>query len=465
MATVRAGAASVARLGANISAAAESVPASALRAEGVDPAAVERLTSESRELATSGPTTLGVDRFDRTFYTQLSTIVASHNEGDHDLGRAGTLLTGNVVNLHVTGPDGDETVVSFRITDEGRIEDVGAGAHSRAKIKMSTDRETMRSISDANNPGAAFRNAVQSGAIRIDGLAGGFDLQATLESGQSYCWRREDGRMYEADAPYGGSAWYYTVVDPEALQTVSVRDSGPQVIRARQVDGRLEWESTTDAEPYLRELLRLDDDLAAIRERSPDDAVIQDAYERFAGMRLVQDPPFACLVSFICSAQMRVSRIHGMVSALARTFGTGVEFDGRTYHGVPAPERLAAASEAELRDLNLGYRAPYVRETAAMVADGEDPGAARDRPCEDAREYLTRCVGVGEKVADCVCLFSLDHLEAVPLDTWIRTAIEDHFPECAGGTYAETSRAIRERFGGAVAGYVQTYVFYHLRTG
>jgi hypothetical protein len=184
MATVRAGAASVARLGANISAAAESVPASALRAEGVDPAAVERLTSESRELATSGPTTLGVDRFDRTFYTQLSTIVASHNEGDHDLGRAGTLLTGNVVNLHVTGPDGDETVVSFRITDEGRIEDVGAGAHSRAKIKMSTDRETMRSISDANNPGAAFRNAVQLGAIRIDGIGGiGSDLTWRVVNG------------------------------------------------------------------------------------------------------------------------------------------------------------------------------------------------------------------------------------------------------------------------------------------
>jgi N-glycosylase/DNA lyase len=306
---------------------------------------------------------------------------------------------------------------------------------------------------------------MESGAIDIDALSGGFDLQSTLESGQSYLWRREDGRMYERDAPYGGSAWYYTVVDPAALQTVTVPDAGPQVIRARQIEGNLEWEATTDADPYLRELLRLDDDLAAIREHSPDDRVIAEAYERFSGMRLVQDPPFGTLVSFICSAQMRVARIHGMVTAIAREFGPEVEFDGRTYHAFPSPERLADASEADLREHNLGYRAPYVRDTTGMVANGEgDPALARDRPYEEARKYLTRFVGVGDKVADCVLLFSLDHLEAVPLDTWIRTAIEEHFPGCAGDGYGATSRALRERFGGDVAGYVQTYVFYHLRT-
>jgi N-glycosylase/DNA lyase len=83
---------------------------------------------------------------------------------------------------------------------------------------------------------------------------------------------------------------------------------------------------------------------------------------------------------------------------------------------------------------------------------------------EDAREWLTRFVGVGQKVADCVCLFSLGFLEAVPLDTWIRTAIAEHYPDCDRGNYAETSRAIRERFGGAYAGYAQTYVFHYLRT-
>jgi N-glycosylase/DNA lyase len=114
----------------------------------------------------------------------------------------------------------------------------------------------------------------------------------------------------------------------------------------------------------------------------------------------------------------------------------------------------------------LGYRAPYVQRTAEMVADGvAHPAEARDRPYEEAREYLTQFVGVGEKVADCVLLFSLGYLEAVPLDTWIRTAIAEHYPDCDRGNYTDTSRAIREQFGGRYAGYAQTYVFFHLRTG
>jgi N-glycosylase/DNA lyase len=285
-------------------------------------------------------------------------------------------------------------------------------------------------------------------------LSGPFDLQSTVESGQSYLWDRADGRMYEETGVHGGDAWY---------ETTARVDGERAVVRVRQVDGRLEWKSTADAAPVLRERLRLDDDLPAIRATAPNDDVVQDAYDAYWGMHLVRDPPFPSLISFICSAQMRVSRIHGMQERLREAFGTPVEFDGETYHAYPTPEQLAAASEEELRELSLGYRAPYVRETAQLVADGEDPGDARESPYEEAREALTRFVGVGDKVADCVLLFSLDFLEAVPLDTWIRTTIEEYYPDCDRGTYADTSRAIRAAFGGESAGYTQTYVFHYLR--
>ncbi|OAQ54526.1 hypothetical protein HTG_02945 [Natrinema mahii] len=290
-----------------------------------------------------------------------------------------------------------------------------------------------------------------TGTIALAELAGGLDLYRTLESGQSYLWRREDGEMYGGDpAP---DAWYSTVVDGD-------------VIRVRRRDDRLEWESTTDAEATVRRLLRLDDDLEAIVAAGPDDPLLREAYEAHRGLRLVQDPPFGCLISFICSAQMRVSRIHSMVTALAREYGSQIAFDGGTYHAFPTPEQLAAATETDLRDLGLGYRAPYVVRTAEMVADGEArPAEARALEYEAAREYLTQFVGVGEKVADCVLLFSLGFDEAVPLDTWIRSAIEEYYPDCDRGSYADTSRAIRDRLGGEYAGYAQTYIFHHLRTG
>jgi N-glycosylase/DNA lyase len=298
---------------------------------------------------------------------------------------------------------------------------------------------------------------MERGVIDVGSLAGGIDLQATVESGQSYLWNRDDGEMYQRDGATGSDAWYWTTVR---------RDGSPAVIRVRQRDGVLEWESTTDAEADLKRLLRLEDDLSAIRETAPDDDVVQSAYETFWGMRLVQDPPFGALISFICSAQMRVARIHSMQQALRDAFGEEIEFDGQTYNAYPTPAALAEATEAELRDLGLGYRAPYVQRTAEMTATGEaDPEDAVGLDYEDARESLTRFVGVGDKVADCVLLFSLGYLEAVPLDTWIRSTIEEYYPDCERGNYTDTSRAIRDALGGEYAGYAQTYLFHYLRTG
>ena len=301
---------------------------------------------------------------------------------------------------------------------------------------------------------------METGSFAVASLPGGFDLQATVESGQSYAWSREDGRMYEDTPARGGDAWYSTVLPASAT------GGDPAVVRVRQRGGRVEWESNVDAGDHLVRLLRLDDDLDAIVASMPGDPLLDAAYDAYRGLRLVRDPPFASLISFICSAQMRVSRIHGMQERLAREFGDPVTFDGRTYYAFPRPEQLAEATEDRLRDLSLGYRAPYVARTAEMVATGEArPEDAVGREYEDAREYLTRFVGVGEKVADCVLLFSLDYLEAVPLDTWIRKAIAEHYPHCDRGSYVETSRAIRAEFGGEYAGYAQTYVFHFLRTG
>ena len=317
---------------------------------------------------------------------------------------------------------------------------------------------------------------METGTISLADLKGGFDLQATLECGQSYCWEREDGRAYENGIARGGEDWYTTVVPTGVYDTASAagdpsaeRDGGEddryEVIRARQVDGELQWEGTTDARPYLTHLLGLDDDLDAILSHV-DDPLCRRAYEQYAGLRIVRDPPFPTLISFICSAQMRVLRIHRMQRALSREFGTEVTFDGGTYHAFPTPDRLARTTEAELRDLSLGYRAPYVKRSAELVSEGVcHPADAKGMAYEDAREFLKRFVGVGDKVADCVLLFSLGYLEAVPLDTWIQTAIAEYYPDCDKGSYAETSRAIRAAFGGEYAGYVQTYVFYYLRTG
>ena len=290
---------------------------------------------------------------------------------------------------------------------------------------------------------------LERGLIDIDRCSGGVDLRLTIETGQSYLWRGEGGQLYEEIPPN----WYYIVLDGEYL-------------RVKQTDRGLEWESTSDGESLLCHLLRLNDDLYEIFETIPSDKWVTAAVDKYLGMRLVQDPTFPCLISFICSTQMRVERIHRMVSNLSERFGPAVEVDGRLYHGFPKAEHLAEVSEEELRSMSLGYRAPYVIDTANLVVTGElHPEDVASLEYEDARAELTRFVGVGNKVADCVLLFSLGYLEAVPLDTWIQRMIEERYPWCNKGNYHETSRAIRDYFGETYAGYAQTYLFHYFRSG
>ena len=296
---------------------------------------------------------------------------------------------------------------------------------------------------------------MQSGTIRLAD-ANEVDLQSTLESAQSFLWDRTDGRMYEeptasGDDDRGDDGWYYTV-------------AGDDVVLARQRSDRLEWRATTDARELLRRRLRLDDDLDAIFASFPDDPELETARETYPGLRVVRDPFFPCLVSFICSARTTVERIHTFRRGLAREFGDAVTVEGSTYHAFPRPRQLAAATETDLRDLGLGFRAPYVERTAAMVASGELTGAdLRGLPYAEAHERLQSFLGVGPKIADCVALFALGHLEAVPIDTWTRRLIERSYPAVARESYAATASAFRDRFG-EYAGYAQTYLYHYVRS-
>lgn len=235
---------------------------------------------------------------------------------------------------------------------------------------------------------------------------------------------------------------YWTTLEDYAIE-VSVDQKRPQI--------------KTDApKSSVRKFLGLDDPLREIYDKITIDSLMEEVVNECHGLRIMRDDFFASLVSFILSTQSTIERTKKMVRRLCETHGEP-RAEAYTF---PSPGKVAALDEDELRGLGFGYRAPYIKETARKVGEwGLSPEELRRLEYSEAHKDLKRFPGVGDKVADCVLLFSLGHLDVVALDTRINQIIDKYYPELRDGDYRETSENFRNHFG-EYTGYAQTYLYH-----
>ncbi|KAJ1975464.1 8-oxoguanine glycosylase ogg1, partial [Dimargaris verticillata] len=147
----------------------------------------------------------------------------------------------------------------------------------------------------------------------------------------------------------------------------------------------------------------------------------------FPGVRVLAQDPWENLVSFICSANNHIKRITSMVDQLATHFGQHVaDYGGYAFYCFPTVSELAHPNlEAQLRQLGFGYRAKYIHQTVQHLQLKHGKQATRwlqslrQAPYSEARAELLQLAGIGPKVADCICLMSLDKPEAIPVDTHV----------------------------------------------
>jgi N-glycosylase/DNA lyase len=262
---------------------------------------------------------------------------------------------------------------------------------------------------------------------------------------------------------------------------------GAEVITLRQDGARLEYAAASGADvgAQVWGLFLLAADLPAIRDtlRATDPALAAPI-ARAPGLRLMRLDPEECLLSFVCSTANNVPRIVAGIRRLSTLLGTPLgTVEGRPYHAFPTVAALAAANPAQVQaETGLGYRAGRLVALARHLQD-RDPGwllGLRQVPYPVAHAALVALPGVGPKVADCACLFSLDHTEAVPVDTHIWQVAQrlwgptgagaplppDIRPPVGGLTaaaYRRIGAAFRARYG-RLAGYAQNWLFYdHFR--
>jgi N-glycosylase/DNA lyase len=277
-----------------------------------------------------------------------------------------------------------------------------------------------------------------------------FDLDVTLCCGQVFRWDKRGD-------------WWYGVV-------------GDRVLKISQTNTELEFANAD--EKFVEHYFGLDDDLQEIRDGIGRDENIKTALLEFWGLRIIRQDPWECLTSYICATYKSIAAIKQMLLKLSKRFGRKMTLDGYDFYTFPTPEKLANTTESGLAACGLGYRAKYVLETSKKIYENDfDLEGLRKMPYQQAKKELFSLSGVGLKVADCVLLFSLEKLDAFPVDVWIKRALlkhyAEHFPnafvkklsnqESLSNSAYERLNEFGRNYFGEHAGYAQEYLYHYGR--
>jgi len=259
------------------------------------------------------------------------------------------------------------------------------------------------------------------------------NIDDTINSGQVFLWKKIDSKWYGVD--------------------------GKKILILKD---KLDVKSKN-----IHNFFRFDDDFQGIKKQLSKDRVMKKAINNFPGMRILRQDPFQCYISFIVSSNSNIPNIQTRLQKLSQKFGEKKIVDKNEFFLFPKPEKLANASINEIAKCGLGYRTKYVKKAAIAINKGMiDFSSLKKQDYQEARDRLCQVFGIGKKVADCILLFSLDKLEAVPLDRWVLRILQKYYSKefqistktITEKTYDELHNKIVDHFG-EYAGYGQQFLF------
>ena len=208
----------------------------------------------------------------------------------------------------------------------------------------------------------------------------------------------------------------------------------------------------------------LNTDYKEIRKVLSNNEILPKAMEYGEGIRILNQNHFEMLISFIISANNMIPRIKKSIEVISMRYGEFIcEDENRKYYSFPTVEELSRATVEDLREFaKVGFRDKRIFDTVNMILNEKiDLDNFENLETDILREELLKFSGVGNKVADCIMLFSYKRGEVFPVDVWIKRVMEELFIKKETPVKKISKEA--DRIFGKYAGYAQQYLFYYGR--
>jgi N-glycosylase/DNA lyase len=292
------------------------------------------------------------------------------------------------------------------------------------------------------------------------------DPVRTINSGQVFLWEKYNNSWYGIDGNY-----ILKLTINENKQS-KYNENSRYYLELENND--IYYNSFPENENWIYYFFRLYDNQNKINKTLSKDQIIFNIYNRYKGLRLIRQDPFQCLISFVCASNTNLKRIRYMLKNISKKFGKKVTYNGIDFDLFPDVNALAKASTQDLIGCGLGYRAKFVRSISNEIKNNLDLKSLKDMKYMNAKSELTKLFGIGNKIADCVLLFSLEKTEAFPIDIWVYRCLFQYYRWMFGDSSIRKGKKISDieyrivhekihKYFGGYSGYVQQYLYYHIR--
>ncbi len=306
------------------------------------------------------------------------------------------------------------------------------------------------------------------------------DPVCSINSGQDFSWEMIN------------NTWYGVNGNRVLKITLKNQNKQDNFLHVNNINDIFEFESFPYERDWEKNYFRLDDNFAEIQRSFNNDCLILNLIKKYNGLRILRQDPVQCIFSFACASNNNIPRIRKIIKNLSKKFGERIMVDGIEFFTFPTSEKLQQATNDQLKECGVGYRYKTIKTIANKIVNRElDFTYLKNTGYGKAKKELLDIYGIGNKTADCVLLFSLEKLDAFPIDLWINRILNTYYSnlyqtcdkikktkiennnknnliydkqvrKINSNQYEKISNIARDYFG-QYCGYAQQYLYYHIR--